>query len=160
MKPACKNCAKEDELVYRTEGLRERMWQQLCDHDTSGLEQCLREMIAGLPYMDVVKTEAWYHTIMLLWLRLLGFELIGEMPTNIRRIDAVWFFPGHAIVVEVKSQPKKGNVSGLLNAAIKQIRERRYYERFMSERQVSLLGVTFAGNEIGCRMETVDLIYK
>jgi hypothetical protein len=147
--------AYTDYPIGTTESLRRRMWQQLRNHDTSGLEQCLREMIAGLPYLEVVKTEAWYHSIMLLWLRLLGFELIGEMPTNIGRIDAVWFFPGHAIVVEVKSQPKKGSISGLLNAAIKQIRKKRYYERFLGERQVSLLGVAFAGDDIGCRMETI-----
>jgi hypothetical protein len=34
-----------------------------------------------------------------------------------------------------------------------QIREKRYYERFLGERQVSLLAVAFTGNEIGCRME-------
>jgi Holliday junction resolvase-like predicted endonuclease len=110
-------------------------------------------MLAGLPYLEVVKTEAWYHAIMLLWLRALGFELIGEVLTNVGRIDAVWFFPGHVIVVEVKSTPEQGDLSKLLDAAMVQIREKRYYERFLGERQVSLLAVAFAGNEIGCRME-------
>jgi Holliday junction resolvase-like predicted endonuclease len=93
--------------------------------------------------------------MLLLWLKLLGFDLIAELPTNIGRIDAVWAFPGHTIIVEVKSQPKKTNISKLLDTAIKQIRETRYYERFSSESQVSLLGVAFAGNEIGCRIETL-----
>ena len=141
--------------VYHTETLRERMWQQLRNRDASGLEQCLREMLAGLPYLKVVKTEAWYHSIMMLWLRMLGFELIGELLTNVGRIDAVWFFPGHAIVVEVKSTPGKGDIPKLLEAAMAQIREKRYYERFMGERQVSLLAVAFAGNKIGCSMEPV-----
>jgi hypothetical protein len=145
--------AYTDYPVESAEDLKTRMEEQLRAHDTSGLEQCLREMIASIPYMEVVKTEAWYHSIMLLWLRLLGFKLIGEAPTNIGRIDAVWFFPGHVIVVEVKSQPEKGDISKLLDAAIGQIREKRYYERFWGERQVSLLGVAFAGNEIGCRIE-------
>jgi hypothetical protein len=142
--------------VYHTETLRERMWQQLRNHDTSGLEGCLREMLAGLPYLEVVKTEAWYHSIMLLWLRVLGFELIGEMLTNVGRIDAVWFFPDHAIVVEVKSMPDRGDIPKLLDEAMSQIRERRYYERFLGERQVSLLAVAFSGNEIGCRMEALS----
>ena len=141
--------------VYHAAALRERMWQQLRNHDTSGLEECLREMLAGLPYLEVVKTESWYHSIMLLWLRVLGFELIGEVLTNVGRIDAVWFFPDHAIVVEVKSAPEQGDISKLLDAAMMQIREKRYYERFLGERQVSLLAVAFAGNEIGCRMEAL-----
>jgi hypothetical protein len=139
----------------KAESLRERMQEQLRQQDTAGLEQCLREMLAGIPYLHVVRTEAWYHSVMLLWLRLLGFELLGEVPTNIGRIDAVWFFPGHAMVVEVKSRPEESDIARLLDAAIGQIREKRYYERFMGERQVSLLAVAFAGNEIGCRMEKV-----
>jgi hypothetical protein len=139
--------------VYHTESLRERMWQQLRHRNASELERCLREMLAGLPYLEVVKTEAWYHSIMLLWLRVLGFELIGEVLTNVGRIDAVWFFPGHAVVVEVKSQPVQGDIPKLLDDAIAQIREKRYYERFLGERQVSLLGVAFAGKDVGCRME-------
>jgi hypothetical protein len=148
--------AYTDYPVYNTEILRDRMQQQLRDHNTQGLEKCLREMLAGLPYMEVVKTEAWYHSIMLLWLRVLGFELIGEMPTNIGRIDAVWFFPEHAIVIEVKSQPEQGDISKLLDAAMSQIREKRYYERFLGERQVSLLAVAFAGNDVGCRIEPIN----
>jgi hypothetical protein len=93
---------------------------------------------------------------MLLWLRVLGFELIGEVLTNVGRIDAVWFFPGHAIVVEVKSTPEQGDIPKLLEAAMTQIREKRYYERFLGERQVSLLAVAFTGNEIGCRMEPLS----
>jgi hypothetical protein len=141
--------------VHQAKDLRQRMRDQLRRHDTSGLERCLREMIAGIPYLEVVRTEAWYHSIMLLWLRLLGFELIGELPTNIGRIDAVWFFTGHAIVVEIKSQPEKGDIPRLLENAMSQIREKRYYERFMGEQQVSLLAVAFAKNDIGCRMEAV-----
>jgi hypothetical protein len=147
--------AYTDYPVESEESLRRRMCDQLRRRDTSGLERCLREMIAGVPYLEVVRTEAWYHSIMLLWLRLLGFELIGELPTNIGRIDAVWFFTGHAIVIEVKSQPENGDISRLLDSAMLQIREKRYYERFMGERQVSLLAVAFAENDIGCRMEAV-----
>jgi hypothetical protein len=35
----------------------------------------------------------------------------------------------------------------------REIRNKRYYERFPGERQVSLPAVAFAGNKIGCRME-------
>jgi hypothetical protein len=43
----------------------------------------------------------------------------------------------------------------LLDNAIRQIREKKYYERFLSEPQVSLLGIAFAGKEIGCRIEVL-----
>jgi hypothetical protein len=139
--------------VDETATLIQIMQEQLRSHDTGGLEQSLREMLSYIPYQLQVKTEAYYHSLLLLWLKLLGFNLIAEIPTNIGRIDAVWTFPGHVIVVEVKYKPGRADISKLLDTAIRQIRETRYYERFTNECQVSLLGVAFAGNKIGCQIE-------
>jgi hypothetical protein len=147
--------AYSDYPADQTGTLIQTMQKQLRSLQTDELERSLRQMLSYIPYQLQIKTEAYYHTMLLLWLKLLGFDLIAELPTNVGRIDAVWTFPDHTIIVEVKSQPKKANISKLLDAAIKQIREPRYYERFSSESQVSLLGVVFAGNEIGCRMETL-----
>ena len=135
-----------------TQGLKQRMHRQLLSGDTTALEQSLREMLAYVPYPLHIENEAYYHSLMLLWLKLLGFDIIGEIMTNIGRIDAVWKFPGHTIVAEVKCRSKKGRIVTLLTNAIKQMEEKRYYERFMNEEKVSLLAVVFAEKEIGCRM--------
>jgi hypothetical protein len=91
-------------------------------------------------------------------LRTLGFDIEGEIMTNTGRIDAVWKTPGHIIIAEIKFQAKKAKTTELLDNAIHQIREKKYYERFLSEPQVSLLGIAFAGKEIGCRMENLGQI--
>lgn len=132
--------------------LRKRMQHQLRAGDTTALEKSLREMLAHIPYPLHLKHEAYYHSLLLLWLRMLGFEIRGEVMTNIGRIDAVWTLPNQVIVAEIKCQSKKEDISALLDEAMAQIRERRYYEQFARSR-VSLLAVAFAGTEIGCRME-------
>ncbi|MDR1610591.1 MAG: ATP-binding protein [Candidatus Symbiothrix sp.] len=135
--------------------LRQRMQQQLLVGNAAGLEQSLREMLAYIPYPLHIGREAYYHSLMLLWLKLLGFDITGEVTSNIGSIDAVWKFSGHTIVAEVKCQVKKGRISTLLTKAIRQIEEKRYCERFMNEPKVSLLAVVFAEKEIGCRMKVV-----
>jgi Holliday junction resolvase-like predicted endonuclease len=147
--------AYTDYPLYKTTGLKQRMQQQLRAGDASGLEESLREMLAYIPYPLHIGKEAYYHSLLLLWLKLLGFDIIGETMTNVGRIDAVWQLSGHVIVVEVKYQPKKEKIANLLNAAIKQIKGNRYAERFNDGQKVSLLGIAFAGKEIGCRIENL-----
>ncbi|MDR2621173.1 MAG: ATP-binding protein [Dysgonamonadaceae bacterium] len=144
--------AYSDYPLESAQVLKERMQQQLLDGDTTALEQSLREMLAYIPYPLHIGREAYYHSLMLLWLKLLGFDIIGEVTSNIGNIDAVWKFPGHTIVTEVKCQVKKSRISTLLTKALRQIEENRYYERFMNEPKVSLLAVVFAEKEIGCRI--------
>ncbi|GHS97178.1 ATPase AAA [Bacteroidia bacterium] len=145
-----------DYPVGMTGSLKERMQLQLETNDAAGLEQSLREMIAYIPYPLHIGKEAYYHSLLLLWLKLLGFDITGEIMTNTGRIDAVLKLPGQVIVAEIKFQPKQGKMTKLLDEAINQIKEKRYYERF-KDQKVSFLAVAFAGKEIGCRMESYGI---
>jgi hypothetical protein len=144
-----------DYPLYKTDGLKERMQQQLVANDAAGLEQSLREMLAYIPYPLHIGKEAYYHSLLLLWLKLLGFDITGEIMTNTGRIDAVLKLPGQVVVAEIKFQPKQGKMPQLLDEAMKQIKDTRYYEPYLSAQKVSLLAVAFLGKEIGCRMETL-----
>jgi hypothetical protein len=139
--------------VERENGLKQRMQKQLLNCDASGLEKSLREMLANIPYQLHIGKEAYYHSLLLLWLKLLGFDVAGEVNTNKGRIDAVWKFKGHTVIAEVKFQVEEENIENLLDKAIAQIKERHYAERFDDGQQVLLLTVVFAGKEIGCRVE-------
>jgi hypothetical protein len=44
-------------------------------------------------------------------------------------------------------------IDALLDQAIAQIREKRYYEPFL-DRKVILLGIAISGKEIGCKIES------
>jgi hypothetical protein len=60
------------------------------------------------------------------------------------------------VVAELKYHADKP-VESLLNEAMKQIRDRRYYEKYL-DRKVMLMGVAFTGKEVACRMELCETL--
>jgi hypothetical protein len=112
-------------------------------------------MVATVPYELHITKEAYYHSLMLIWMRLLGFIIHGETSNNLGRADAVWEQPGLTVVAEIKYHAKK-RINALLNKALAQIHERRYYNRYTGK--VILLGIAFSGKDVGCRIEELKLI--
>jgi hypothetical protein len=127
--------------------------QQVRSKDAEGFEQNLRILFAHIPYKVQIESEAYYHSMFLLLMKVLGFDIQGEVMTNIGRIDAVWHQPNLAVVVEIKYGVKK-KADRLLKEAMAQIRNRRYYEAYL-DREVLLLGIAFTGKEVKCKMEEV-----
>jgi hypothetical protein len=84
---------------------------------------------------------------------MLGFDIQGEISTNRGRIDAVWEQPGTVVVAELEYGAGK-NTEALLNEAITQIRDRKYYEKYL-DREVKLLGIAFNGEEVACRIDVI-----
>jgi hypothetical protein len=130
------------------------MQQQLSDGNTSGLEQNMRMLLARIPNILHLEKEAYYHSLFLTWMTLFGFDIQGEIQTNIGRIDAVWHQPGLTVIAEVKYHTEK-NIDSLLDEAMAQISDRRYYEAY-SDRKVTLMGVAFTGKEVKCRLESIN----
>jgi Holliday junction resolvase-like predicted endonuclease len=112
-------------------------------------------MLSYIPYSLQGNKEADYHIVFLIWLRLLGFEIEGEIVTNLGRIDAIWQFPGHTIIVEIKFKKENSEFPALLDAALTQIKEMRYAERYQDGRKISVVGIAFANNEVACRIENL-----
>jgi hypothetical protein len=83
----------------------------------------------------------------------MGFKVQGEISTNIGRIDAVWQLPEMTVVTEVKYSAQR-SLEKLLDEAMSQIRDKKYYEAYV-DKKIVLLAVAFAENEIGCRMESI-----
>jgi hypothetical protein len=138
--------------IDRMEELRNDMRRQVCEGDAEGLAQSLRRLLANIPYSLHVAQEAYYHSLLLTWMTMLGFDIRGEVMTNLGRIDAVWHQPGLTVVAEIKYHAKTG-ISGQLRSAMTQIRKQRYYEPYLDGRKIILLAVAFMGREVGCRME-------
>jgi hypothetical protein len=129
------------------------MEEQINDCDEAGFSVSLENMIATVPFELHRTDEAYYHTMMLIWMRLLGFRIQGEKPNNRGRADAVWEQPGLTVVAEVKYHAKR-KIDRLLNEAMQQIHDRRYYNVYTGK--VILLGIAFSGKETGCRMEELN----
>ncbi|MDR1223465.1 MAG: ATP-binding protein [Tannerella sp.] len=133
--------------------LRRTVQQQILLNDAKGVEKSLRQMLARVPYQIDGKTEAYYHSIFLIWMSMLGFDIQGEISTNYGRIDAVWEQAGTVVVAELKYGAGK-QAETLLNEAITQIHDRKYYERYL-DREVKLLGIAFNGEEAACRIDII-----
>ncbi|MDR2704919.1 MAG: PD-(D/E)XK nuclease domain-containing protein, partial [Planctomycetaceae bacterium] len=130
--------------------LRRTMQRQITNFDESGFARSLEAMIATVPYDLHIPCEDYYHSLMLLWMRLLGFNIRAEEHNNLGRSDAVWEQPDVTVIVEIKYDAQK-KIDTLLNEAINQIHEKRYYNKYLGK--VLLLGVAFSGKQTGCRME-------
>ena len=130
--------------------LRKTMQQQLSRCDKSGFARSLEVMMATVPYDLHIRHERYYHSLMLIWMRLLGFKVRAEEHNNLGRSDAVWEQPGITVVAEIKYHAKK-STNSLLNAAMKQIHKQRYYNKYTGK--ILLLGIAFSGKQAGCRME-------
>ncbi|MDR1341978.1 MAG: ATP-binding protein [Prevotellaceae bacterium] len=135
--------------------LRIDMAQQINDCDESGFAGSLEAMVATVPYELHRADEAYYHTMMLIWMRLLGFKIQGEVPNNRGRADAVWEQPGVTVVAEIKYHAEK-KTDILLNEAMAQIHERRYYNKYLGK--ITLLGIAFSGKDVGCQMEELEIL--
>jgi hypothetical protein len=133
--------------------LRRTMQQQIIDCDGSGFARSLEAMIATVPYEIHIPCEHYYHSLMLIWMRLLGFEIHGENHNNLGSSDAVWEQPNLTVVAEIKYHATR-KIDTLLNEAMKQIRDQRYYNKYLGK--VIILGVAFSGKQTGCRMEELE----
>jgi hypothetical protein len=86
-------------------------------------------------------------------MRLLGFKIRGEVSNDRGRADAVWEQPGLTVVAEIKYHAEK-KIDLLLDEAMDQIHDRRYYNQYLGK--IILLGIAFSGKDVGCRMETIE----
>jgi hypothetical protein len=142
--------------VGNTISMRGRMMEQLLDGDAAAFETNLKELFANIPYQLHIKREAYYHSLLLLWLNMLGFHVDAEVSTNKGRIDAVWTWKERAVIAEVK-YASRGALKTLLDAAMTQITERGYCERYAASHQrVAMLAVAFSGKRIACRMHELS----
>jgi hypothetical protein len=133
--------------------LRETMKQQINACDEAGFTNSLEVMIATVPYQLHRADDAYYHTLTLVWMRLLGFKIHGEPSNNLGRADAVWEQSGVTVIVEIKHDAVT-KIDTLLNEAMKQIHDRRYHNSYLGKK--ILLGIAFSGQNVGCRMEVLE----
>jgi nicotinamide riboside kinase len=139
--------------VDKTISTRGRMMGALLSGDAAVFETNLKELFSNIPYQLHIPREAYYHSMLLLWLNMLGFHVDAEVSTSKGRIDAVWTWKERAVIVEVK-YASKGALKTLLDTAMEQIKKKGYCERYAATHQrVAQLAVAFSGKRIACRMK-------
>lgn len=97
--------------------------------------EILESLFASIPYDIFVKErEGYYNTVIYLLLTLIGINIKSEVHTSRGRIDAVMETDNNIYVMEYKL--------GTAQQAMAQIKEKKYYEKFLnSKKTIKLVGV-------------------
>ncbi len=102
----------------------------------------IKAIFVSIPYQELVfNAENVWHASFLSMLRLMGADIIGEVSSNIGRIDAVLTTPEDIYIIELKFDLTA-------DKAIEQIRENKYYEPYLgSNKKIHLLGIDSSTQE-------------
>jgi len=108
----------------------------LISGNVQGFIDILKSLFAALSY-NIKLNEGYFHAHIHTILDLCGIRVISERETNVGRIDAVAEVGQYIYIMEFKLDDA--------NAAIDQIKSRRYYETYVgSGKEVVLLGIAFS----------------
>ncbi|MDR1818771.1 MAG: ATP-binding protein, partial [Methanobrevibacter sp.] len=134
------------------DSLRNRMRTNFLNKDSENLNLNLREMIANVPYQLHVDKEKYYHSIFLLWLNLLGFEICGEIATDKGQMDATLIIDKEAFIIEIKFSKDANKIDTLIDEALNQIKNKKYYEKYLKY-NINFLGIAFAEKKVKCKFK-------
>ena len=101
------------------------------------LEITFKKLFSSIPYNNYTKNEianyeGFYASVIYSYLASLGFELIAEDTFNKGRIDLTLKYENKVYIFEFKTNKED---------PIKQIKERKYYEKYSGE--IYLIGIVF-----------------
>lgn len=97
----------------------------------------LQTFFAHIPYSLHIKKESFYHALVQALFTLLSIEAQSEIATDKGRIDLVLNLEKTIFLFEFK-------FNSSAKAALKQIREKRYYERYTNKNKpIILVGLSF-----------------
>ena len=119
------------------------IYRSLEKRDFNKLFEILNSMFGEIPYQIFdAKQEKYYHAIIFLTFKLLGYYAQAEPSTNKGRIDVVVETKDAVFIFEFK-------VNGTLEEAKAQIHKNQYYQRYeASGKEIYLLAVVCANKEI------------
>jgi hypothetical protein len=137
--------------VQETTNLRFRIEENIRNNQTEQLANAFKYLF-DVPYQIKGGKESYYHSVLLIALKALGFKIDGEVSTETGRIDAVWRLHNLTVVTEIKRHETKSTET-LLKEAMQQIHDKKYYEKYLDD--IVLLAVAFSGGEVACEMEKI-----
>jgi hypothetical protein len=125
--------------------------------DLAKMLDILRSLFASIPYRLHIPKEAYYHSIFLAMLTLLGFDVDAEVSTSRGRIDAVPEQSDMVYIMEFKyrecapeatAEQKKQLFDDTLSDAMKQIDDMGYADRYISGgKTVHMAAFAFLGRD-------------
>ena len=132
-----KNSVKDE---IRTVSPIEKLKKYLISEHLDSFFQELQTIFAGLPYSINKSKEGYFHSHVHLLLCLTGFDIQSEFTTNIGRIDLLIQLEKLIYIMEFKI--------GKPETAIKQIIDKKYYQRFQNtDKKIIFIGVSCSEKE-------------
>jgi hypothetical protein len=117
--------------------------------DEKLFSKTLGDLLSLVPYQIAGKTESHYHSNILLALKMMGFNVTAEDPTDRGRIDIVWRYGNFIVLIETKYTNKVNEIDAKMKQAFEQIDDRQYYRKFEHEgKQIILVGIVFANEDV------------
>lgn len=111
-----------------------KMISALEESNVEAFVKHLSSSFAEIPYTIYPKKEDYYHSIFYLMMNLIGAEIQVEVLTDKGRIDGVLIFEEHIFIIEFKV--------GSAKEGIKQIKSRKYYEKYLKlNKKIILLSI-------------------
>ncbi len=127
--------------------IQDTTYDALIEGDVEKFINSLKQVFTSIPhtYWTYIKSyEGFYASIVYAYLQALGIDIIGEDITNKGRIDLTLFIENKIYVIEFKVIKSEGEK----NIALKQIKEKRYYEKYTSQqKEIYLIGIEFSEEE-------------
>lgn len=123
--------------IGNTETMSLKLRDSLRKKDIEGAIEVVRKLCANIAHQIKPQTERDYHLILQVAFTLSGTDSHSEYSTSEGRADIVVELEQVTYIIEVK-------INALPEVAIDQIKDRRYYERFLKKgHEVILLGISF-----------------
>ena len=147
----------KDEFDIQPEGLAIR--DALIAENIPKFVEKFQSFLSDIPSRLHVPLEAYYHSLTYLMLRLVGAKCLLEKETDKGRIDAVLELPDKIYIIEFKfaKNTKVKQVATLSRRALKQIKDKKYYEAYLGiGKPVFLLGLGFLEKELHGRIEEIS----
>jgi len=114
-----------------------QFYNALASSDVERIATAIRQLFAHVPYQLHMSAEKFYHALFQMACTAAGIKAQSEYSTSHGRIDLVLDLPKLLYVIEIKFNESA-------TVALEQIKERRYYERFLGQQKpIILLGLSF-----------------
>lgn len=113
-----------------------RLQKALRSQNVEGFINVLKAVFASIPHTLFLTQEAYYHSLIYLLVKVLGFTIHAEPLTNLGRIDAVLELPEAIYILEFKMSTAQ--------IALEQIRNKQYDLPYRHQgKPIILIGIAF-----------------
>ncbi len=115
--------------------------------DMDGLKNMLTTLFASIPYNNftnnrLLEYEGYYASVVYAYIASLGMEIIPEDTTNFGKMDLTVKMPdGKIYIIEFRLTEKA------TGEALRQIKEKRYFEKYQTDNDFYLVGIEFSRAE-------------